>query len=220
MQVQIKCKGSFATSLESLEVIQSDLKELSEENYNKLKSQILELGFSAPFFVWKHDGKNKLCDGTQRSRALICMKEEGITMPEEFPCVEIEAKNLTEAKKKILAISSNYGTMTTLGLESFMQDIDMDLKEMAGSFTFDAIKFEDLAEVEEADMPNLGSGDKEPFQQMTFTLHDSQVESIKAAIETVKKDHDTKTCENENSNGNAIAMICELFITLNGADRE
>jgi hypothetical protein len=61
----------------------------------------------------------------------------------------------------------------------------------------------------------LPSGDKEPFQQMTFTLHDEQVEQVKAAIEISKGMGDFDLV-NQNSNGNALARICEIFLTQNG----
>ena len=62
---------------------------------------------------------------------------------------------------------------------------------------------------------DLPSGDKEPFQQMTFTLHDEQVEQVKAAMDSAKKMGDFDS-PNQNSNGNALARICEIFLTQNG----
>ena len=57
---------------------------------------------------------------------------------------------------------------------------------------------------------NLPDGDKEPFQQMTFTLADEQAEQIKNAIADVKETEEYKYAEtmgNENSNGNALYLI-------------
>jgi len=57
---------------------------------------------------------------------------------------------------------------------------------------------------------NLKDGDKEPFQQMTFTLADEQAEQIKNAIADIKATEEYKYCEtlgNENSNGNALYLI-------------
>ena len=57
---------------------------------------------------------------------------------------------------------------------------------------------------------NLKDGDKEPFQQMTFTLADEQVEQIKNAIADIKQTEEYKYCEtmgNENSNGNSLYLI-------------
>lgn len=70
-----------------------------------------------------------------------------------------------------------------------------------------------LAEVGEVELPALADGDKEPFQQMTFTLHDEQVEQVKAAMEAAKAMGPFDSL-NENSNGNAIARICETFLTV------
>ncbi len=69
-------------------------------------------------------------------------------------------------------------------------------------------------EVEALDeMPELSDAEKEPFQQMSFTLHDEQVEVVKKAIEKAKTMGDFVDTPNENSNGNAIARVCELFLT-------
>jgi len=57
---------------------------------------------------------------------------------------------------------------------------------------------------------SLKDGDKEPFQQMTFTLADEQAEQIKNAIADIKQTEEYKYCEtlgNENSNGNALYLI-------------
>lgn len=56
--------------------------------------------------------------------------------------------------------------------------------------------------------------DREPFQQMTFILHDDQVSQVKKAIEAAKKLGEFKG-ENQNSNGNAIARIAEKFLEQN-----
>ena len=63
---------------------------------------------------------------------------------------------------------------------------------------------------------NLPDGDRAPFQQMTFTLHDEQVEQVKAAVAASKAMGDFDGSLNENSNGNALARICETFVTEHG----
>jgi len=57
---------------------------------------------------------------------------------------------------------------------------------------------------------SLPDGDKEPFQQMTFTLADEQAEVIKNALADMKATDEYKYAEtmgNENSNGNALYLI-------------
>lgn len=61
---------------------------------------------------------------------------------------------------------------------------------------------------------NLKSGDKEPFQQITFTLADEQAEQIKLALAEMKETQEFKYCEtfgNENSNGNALYLIIQQW---------
>ena len=63
------------------------------------------------------------------------------------------------------------------------------------------------------DMPDLPSGDREPIQQMTFTLHDEQVEIVKRAVEAAKGMGSFVDTGNENSNGNGLARVAELFLS-------
>jgi len=57
---------------------------------------------------------------------------------------------------------------------------------------------------------SLPDGDKEPFQQITFTLADEQATQVKNAISDIKETEEYKYAEtmgNENSNGNALYLI-------------
>lgn len=53
---------------------------------------------------------------------------------------------------------------------------------------------------------------------MTFTVHDEQAIVIRDAPALAKGMGDFVDTQNENSNGNALARICELFIQQNGGD--
>ena len=58
----------------------------------------------------------------------------------------------------------------------------------------------------------LPDGDKQPFQQMTFTLHDSQADAVRRALDAAKDAGDFDGSPNENSNGNALARIAEAYL--------
>lgn len=62
----------------------------------------------------------------------------------------------------------------------------------------------------------LPDSDRAPFQQMTFTLHDTQAEQVKQAIAIAGEMGDFVGSPNQNSNGNALSFICETFITEHG----
>ena len=51
---------------------------------------------------------------------------------------------------------------------------------------------------------------------MTFTLHDEQSETVREAIKLAKAQGAFTDSTNENSNGNALARICETYIIEHG----
>jgi len=57
----------------------------------------------------------------------------------------------------------------------------------------------------------LPDGEKSPFQQMTFTVSDEQAEQINTAMKAAKGAAPFAETGNENSNGNALARICEAY---------
>jgi hypothetical protein len=72
-----------------------------------------------------------------------------------------------------------------------------------------ALSFDDEAET---GMPELADGDKEPYQQKTFTLHDEQAAIVDDAITLARTNPLSDTGVNENSNGNALALICAQWL--------
>ena len=107
-----------------------------------------------------------------------------------------------------------------VGLEWDLEQVTLDLE---GGFDFDAMFREFELDVLLGNEPGgdewadafdaLPDGDRAPFQQMTFTLHDTQVEQVKAALTASKGLGAFEDSPNENSNGNALARICETFVT-------
>jgi ParB family chromosome partitioning protein len=67
------------------------------------------------------------------------------------------------------------------------------------------------SDVGEIEPPELKDGDRAPFRQCTFTVHDEQFEEIAAALSKAKEQGGGESAVNENSNGNALAWICGRF---------
>ena len=65
--------------------------------------------------------------------------------------------------------------------------------------------------IEGIEPPGLKDGDRAPFLQMTFTLHDEQAEELNAAIKKAKNEGGGQSAVNENSNGNALYFIAQRF---------
>ena len=138
-EIRITCRGAETRPYKTLTPLQGDLKNLSMGNYRKLRKEILELGFCDPICIWRHDEKDYIISGTQRTRVITQMVEdEGYTCP-PLPVSIVEADDVKQAKLKILALTSQYGEITESGLVDFIEDIGIEAVELEESFRFPEI---------------------------------------------------------------------------------
>lgn len=96
-------------------------------------------------------------------------------------------------------------------LQDVLGGFDLPDVDLAGWSSADlAGMADDFGDVGGVDAPDMPDGAKEPFQQMTFTLHDEQAATVREAIAkaTAAGDFDG---ENANANGNALARIAESY---------
>jgi len=204
--IEIKCKGADTLPIDRILEFQGGLKELSKENEKKLRNSILKFGFIAPLFLWDDHGEWRLLDGHQQLKTLLKMREEGYDIP-LLPVDYIEADSEEDAKRKLLHITSQYGEFTTDGFENFTFGLDgfEDIRLVNDEFDIGMFFIEGI------NAPELDDGDRTPFRQMTFTLHDSQFEIVEQAIKKAKAEG-CDTSINDNSNGNALTKIAEVFL--------
>ena len=146
------------------------------------------------------DGKIYPLGGNMRLRAIqeLGMKE----IPDTWVML---ADDWTEEKRKEFTIKDNVG-FGEWNWDELANEWDAELLQDWG---LDLPGF-DLNPDEMGEEFSLPDGDKEPFQQMTFTLADEQAEQIKNAIADIKQTEEYKYVEtmgNENSNGNALYLI-------------
>jgi ParB-like chromosome segregation protein Spo0J len=180
----------------------------SPEQVAQLAASITEFGFVNPVLV---DSEAGVIAGHGR---LAAARDLGLA---EVPVVVLD--HLTEAQKRAYVIADNKLALNAGWDMSLLQaelgdlgDMDFDLSLLG--FNDDELKDLLSEDVEELDgMPELKDGEKEPLQQITFTLHDDQAELVKEAIEVAKAMGPFVDTGNENSNGNAIARVAELFMS-------
>lgn len=131
--ISIAVKASETIPYDQLSVLQGELKTLPQDNYERLREEIKERGFSFAVHVWRSDGKNWILDGTQRVRTVKRMvEEEGFTVG-PLPVNIVEAGSLREAKHKLLSAASQYGKFTDEGLYEFVEG-DFTPADLAVSF--------------------------------------------------------------------------------------
>jgi hypothetical protein len=146
--INVVCTGAELMNIDDMIKFQHDLKNLSDENYQKIKLSITDLGFSEPICIWKNENKNYIIGGHQRHIALNKMREEGYEIP-LIPVSLIEADNIKQAKKKVLALTSQFGAMTQDGLINFCKMNELNIDDIMKEFVFPeipSILIEDFSE--------------------------------------------------------------------------
>lgn len=158
MKIRITCKGSRLLDISEMVVIQGNLKDLDKKEYLKLKNEIIEEGFSEPISIWFNNGQWKILNGTQRYRTLTQMRVEGFEIP-LIPVSEIEADDEAQARRKLLAFTSNYGKMTSQGLYEFSTKSDITFDEMEKRYRFAEIPFKKFKDEFFQEPPREGEDD-------------------------------------------------------------
>lgn len=111
-----------------LKPLQGNLKDLKTSNYEKLKRSFAEKGMFVPIYVWQDGDEFRILDGHGRERLFSQEKASFVDSngmkTYEVPCLIIPAKDLKDAKEKLLIISSQYQTITQEGFDEFTFDLD------------------------------------------------------------------------------------------------
>ena len=185
-----------------LSVYEKNARTHSEIQIQQIAGSIREFGFTNPILI---DGQNGIIAGHGR---VMAASKLGLA---KVPCIRLA--HLTDTQKRAYIIADNKLALNAgwdeemLGLElADLREADFDLRLLG--FSDDELGAFD---VDEAGMPELSSEDKQPFQQMTFTVHDEQAEDVQAAMSKAKQMGHGESGVNENSNGNALAFICQSF---------
>ena len=178
-----------------------------ETQIAQIAGSIKEFGFNNPVLIDKDNG---IIAGHGR---VMAARKLGLT---EVPTILLDHLSETQRKAYILAdnriaINSAWDNeMLSLELSDIKDDVSL---AMLG-FNVDELDAL-LKEISSTELPNLPDGDKQPFQQKTFTLHDEQFNIVDDAITKARTNPIIDTGLNDNSNGNALTLICEQWLNAN-----
>jgi ParB-like chromosome segregation protein Spo0J len=178
-----------------------------EAQIAQIAGSIKEFGFNNPVLIDKDNG---IIAGHGR---VMAARKLGLT---KVPTILLDHLNETQRKAYILAdnriaINSTWDN-EMLSLE--LMDIKDDVSLAMLGFNVDELDAL-LKEISSTELPNLPDGDKQPFQQKTFTLHDEQFNIVDDAITKARTNPIIDTGLNDNSNGNALTLICEQWLNAN-----
>jgi ParB-like chromosome segregation protein Spo0J len=169
-------------------------------NIDMIEKSLQEVG-AARSIVIDEDNNILAGNGTVEAAAQAGITKLQVVDADGETIVAVRRTGLTKKQKARLALYDN----KTAELAEWDMDV---LAGMDGDFLVGIIPDFDVTEV---DAPGLLDGDRDPFQQMTFTLHDEQAATVTSAIrKAIDRGCDSEV--NKNSNGNALALICEDFL--------
>ena len=156
IEIKINCTGSHEFKLSEVQILQEiegefNLKELSEKDFDKLRLSIESDGISSPFYFWEDKQKKKwYLDGAQRDKVLdwMTIQKGDYKLPEKYPFIQVFAKDIKEAARKILIFNSRYGKIVEDGLYGFihkfaLQDDISELETKLNLLDVDLKRFED-----------------------------------------------------------------------------
>lgn len=203
------------TNLEQLHPDKRNARKHNPRNLGMIEQSLQEVG-TARSIVVDEDGNILAGNGTHEVATRLGMKLQVVDSDGET-LIAVRRRNLTPEQKQRLALFDNRAAETAEWDTDVLGEIlAANHDALAGMFTADELEV--LVQGILSDdawagaLGDLPSGDKAPFQQMTFTVSDEQAEQVKAAMDAAKRMGAFIDTGNENSNGNALARICEVFL--------
>lgn len=128
--------------------------------------------------------------------------------------IAVRRRDLTEDQKRKLAIYDNRtAELAEWSVDQLRADVadGLTLEPFFTDAEADALLTLPDGNTWAAAAGALPIGERAGFQQVTFTLTDAQVGFVKAALQRAKDAGPFEGTGNENSNGNALARICEAY---------
>lgn len=222
-------KDGLWISYERLDEIVFAPRNSKNHDVGLLTQSIDRFGFVEPPAINETTGR--LVTGHGRIKGLRARKQAGQPLPEkvkisddgEWLAPVIRGNTFpTDQEAEAYLLTSNRSTQIggyhDAELVSMLEDHAAQTDGLLGTgYDFDDLEFykERLGNVDEVEFPDLPSGEKGDFQQMTFVVHDDQAEIIKEAIAAAKSEGPF-VGPNESSNGNALARIAERALNAIG----
>jgi ABC-type sugar transport system ATPase subunit len=188
-------------SVADLSLDPSNVRKHSRRNLDAIKASLRKFGQQKPIVV---DAKGIVLAG---NGTLTAAQELGWTE------IQIVRTELAGVEATAFAIADNRTAELAEWEEDKLNAVLKSLQDEGVDLVDVGYSLEDIGQfaVAGAEPPALKDGDRAPFRQMTFTVHDEQFEEVEAAMSKAKEEGGGESAVNENSNGNALAFICGRF---------
>jgi hypothetical protein len=187
--------------LADLSLDPSNVRKHSRRNLDAIKASLRKFGQQKPIVV---DAKGIVLAG---NGTLTAAQELGWTE------IQIVRTELAGVEATAFAIADNRTAELAEWEEDKLNAVLKSLQDEGVDLVDVGYSPEDIGQfaVAGAEPPALKDGDRAPFRQMTFTVHDEQFKEVEAAMSKAKEEGGGESAVNGNSNGNALAFICGRF---------
>lgn len=171
----------------------------------KVAASIQVFGFRQPLVV---DAQGVIIAGHTR---LLAARQLGLaTVPVHV------ARGLTASQVRAYRLADNRTAQESTWDDGALVEELLALKAEDYDLGLTAFDVDELArllgDISEVGYSGLPDGEKPNFEQMTFTLHTSQADTVREALDAAKAAGPFVDALNENSNGNALARLAELAL--------
>lgn len=197
-------------------------REIEPINRARLMDGLRHFGFVEPLVVRRSD--SMIIGGHQRLDISLELVEAGII--ESVPVVYGEwSDDEAKALNVLLNNPNAQGRFNLEMLAEMFDDMDASIRGLTGydSEFIDTLiqeqaqAWNNIAPLAEDDaLAALPNGERAPFEQVTFNLHDEQATRLRQALEIAKGRGEFDQSLNANSNGNALARIVDFYIESHG----
>jgi len=193
--------------IDKLQFDSANARKHSDANIAAIVESLRQFGQRKPVVV---TGENVIVAGNgtvEAARLLGLTDVDVVRVPKDWSADQVKAFALADNRTAELA-------------EWNVTVLDNQLQELQFSgIDVEALGFAAVEMPPDSDWSDLNDAvkDRDGMQQMTFNLSDNQVESIQDALRLAKSLGPFDELENMNSNGNALARVCELFVGSHGS---
>lgn len=185
----------------------TNVRQHDEKNLEAIQNSLEKFGQRKPIVVAKSNTGDTVVvagNGTLKAAQTLGWKTiDVVDIPADWTADQIKAFAIADNRTAELASWDDQLLASSL-IE--LDAVGWDLRELG---------FEALQPPTEEDWSGAMDGisqERQPLQQMSFTLHDEQVEKVKEAIAKAKAMGEFIDTGNPNGNGNALARIVETFL--------